>query len=70
MDIALHESYGLGQDFGRRYIDAVGQVDAAAVLAVAKKYIRPEHSVRIMVGQAGTGKQGTENTKQEAVAGK
>lgn len=69
MDMALHESYGLGQDFGRRYIDAVNQVDAAAVLAAAKKYIRPEHSVRVMVGQAGTGKQGAGNGNQEA-AGK
>lgn len=50
MEMALNEIYGLGQDFGNRYVHAIEQVDAKTVQAMARKYIRPEHYVQITVG--------------------
>jgi len=50
MEMALNETYGLGQDFGNRYVQAIEQVDAATVLAIARKYIRPGNYVQITVG--------------------
>jgi zinc protease len=50
LEMALNETYRLGQDFGNRYIDAIGQVDADTVQAVARKYILPEHYVIVAVG--------------------
>ena len=50
MEMALNETYGLGQDFGNRYIHAIEQVDAATVLAMARKYIRPGNYVQITAG--------------------
>jgi len=50
LEMALNETYGLGQDFGSRYIDAIDRVDADTVQAVARKYILPEHFVLVAVG--------------------
>lgn len=50
MEMALNESYGLGQDFGNRYVHAIEQVDAQTVLAIARKYIRKNNYVMVTVG--------------------
>lgn len=50
LEMALNETYGLGQDFGNRYVHAIEQVDAATVLAMARKYIRPGNYVQVTVG--------------------
>ena len=50
MDMALSDTYGLGQDFGNRYIEELEKVDAEAVMAIARKYILPDHYVMISVG--------------------
>ncbi|MEW6594539.1 MAG: pitrilysin family protein [Thermodesulfobacteriota bacterium] len=53
MEMALNEIYGLGDDYGSRYVQAIEQVDAASVLAAARKYIEPERHVMITVGNGG-----------------
>jgi len=50
MDMALSEEYGLGLDFGHKYIHEVIQVTPEDVLRVAQKYILPEHYVMVTVG--------------------
>jgi zinc protease len=50
MEMALNEIYGLGDDYGSRYVQAIEQVSVAQVLAVARKYIQPDHHVMITVG--------------------
>ncbi len=50
LEMALNETYGLGQDFGNRYVHAIEQVDAATVLTMARKYIRPSNYVQVTVG--------------------
>jgi len=50
LEMALNETYGLGQDFGTRYVHAIEQVDAATVQAMARKYIRPGNYVQVTVG--------------------
>jgi len=50
MEMALNEIYGLGQDFGNRYVRALEQVSAADVLAVARKYIQPGNFVQVTAG--------------------
>lgn len=50
MEMALNEIYGLGDDYGRRYVQAIEQVTAGQVLAVARKYIQPDRHVMITVG--------------------
>ena len=52
LEMALNEEYGLGQDFGGRYVEGISQVDAQAVRNAAMKYILPEHYVRVTVGAA------------------
>ncbi len=52
MEMALNETYGLGQDHGSRYIEAIDKVDAAKILEVARKYIQPDHYVMVTVGAA------------------
>lgn len=52
MEMALNETYGLGLDYGATYVAAIEQVDAAAVLAMARKYIQPEHYVMVTVGNS------------------
>ena len=48
--LGLNETYELGQDFGNRYIHAIEEIDAAKVLAVARKYILPDAYVMVAVG--------------------
>lgn len=50
MEMALNETYGLGQDFGNRYVHALEQVDTQTVRAMARKYIRPSNYVQVTVG--------------------
>ncbi|HSH13148.1 MAG TPA: insulinase family protein, partial [Desulfurivibrionaceae bacterium] len=50
LDMALNEIYGLGQDFGDRYVKALTEVTAAQVLEVARKYIQPDHYVMVTAG--------------------
>jgi len=50
MEMALNETYGLGQDFGNRYTRAISEIDAAAVQAAAQKYIMPDNYVMVAVG--------------------
>ena len=50
MEMALNETYGLGQNFGNRYVQALEQVDAKTVLGIARKYIRPGNYVQVTVG--------------------
>lgn len=54
MEIALNETYGLGQDFGNRYIQELGRVDAAKVLEAAQRYIQPDHYVMVTIGAGST----------------
>ena len=55
LELGLNETYGLGQDFGNRYIRAIEEIDAAKVLEVARKYILPDAYVMVAAG-AGTDK--------------
>ncbi len=50
MEMGLNETYELGQDYGNRYINEIEKVDAERVLAVARKYIQPDHYVMVTVG--------------------
>jgi zinc protease len=50
MDLALIETYGLGHDFGNRYIAEISAVDAAEVLEIARKLINPDQYVMVSVG--------------------
>lgn len=50
MEMGLNETYGLGQDYGNRYIGEIEKIDAERVLAVARKYIQPDHYVMVTVG--------------------
>jgi len=53
LEIALNETYKLGQDFGSRYVEAINAVDSQAVLAAARKFILPDHYVMVSVGALG-----------------
>jgi zinc protease len=50
MDLALTETYGLGHDYGNRYIGEISQVDGEEVMRIARKFIMPDHHVMITVG--------------------
>jgi zinc protease len=50
MEMALNETYGLGQNHGHVYIKEITKVDKARIMAVARKYIQPEHYVMVTVG--------------------
>ena len=50
LELALNETYDLGQDFGNRYIQAIKEVDTARVLQTARKYILPGAYVMVAVG--------------------
>jgi zinc protease len=50
MEMALNETYGLGQDFGYRYTKAIENIDTDMVLRVAQKYILPDQYVMVAVG--------------------
>lgn len=51
-DLAFNELFGLGYDYAARYVEAISQVTAGQVLAVAKKYLDPAHAVTAVVGEA------------------
>jgi zinc protease len=59
LELGLNETYGLGQDFGSRYIQAIREIDAAKVREVARKYIHPNAYVMVAVG-AGLADKATE----------
>ncbi len=50
LEMALNETYGLGQDFGSRYARAIDAVDGEAILGVARKYLQKDHYVLVTVG--------------------
>ena len=50
LELGLNETYGLGQNFGNRYIQSIQEIDAAAVQQAAKKYILPEAYIMVAVG--------------------
>ena len=50
MEMGLNETYGLGQDYGNRYIAEIEKVDEQKVLEVARRYIQPDHYVMVTVG--------------------
>jgi zinc protease len=50
LELGLNETYGLGQDFGNRYIEAIREIDAAKVIEIARKYIVPDAYVMVAVG--------------------
>ena len=50
LDMALSETYGLGQDFGSQYAKAIGGVTAEDVMKAAAKYIQPERYVEVKAG--------------------
>jgi zinc protease len=53
LELGLNETYGLGQNFGNKYIQSIEAIDAATVLEAAKKYILPEAHIFIAVGALG-----------------
>ncbi len=50
LELGLNETYGLGQDYGNRYIESIREIDGATVLEVARKYILPHAYVMVAVG--------------------
>ncbi|MFH1217629.1 MAG: pitrilysin family protein [Pseudomonadota bacterium] len=50
MEMGLNETYGLGQDYGNRYISEIEKIDAQKVLEVARKYILPDQYILVTVG--------------------
>lgn len=56
MDMALLESYDLGLDFGTRYINEIENVTPEKIMAVAQKYIQPDHYIMVTVGANSNGK--------------
>lgn len=57
MDMALDETYALGQDYGNEYIHELSLVTADQVMAVARKYILPDHYILVTVGASSPPKQ-------------
>lgn len=50
MTMALDERYGLGHDYGKKYIEAIRGVTAEQVLDVAARYLRMDRSVVTVLG--------------------
>jgi zinc protease len=50
LEMALNETYGLGQNFGSRYSMEVNRIDAEAVLQVARKYLLMDNYILVTVG--------------------
>lgn len=50
MEMGLNETYGLGQDYGNRYVTEIDKIDGQRVLEVARRYIQPDHYVMVTVG--------------------
>lgn len=55
MDLALLDTYGLGLDFGTRYINEIENVTAEKLQKTAQKYIQPDHYVMVTVGADANG---------------
>ncbi len=49
-DLAHNERYGLGYNFGRRYVEAIENVSVKDVLRVAQKYIQLDRYTLVTVG--------------------
>lgn len=49
--LALDERYGLGYDFGARYLEAIQKVSSGQVLEAARKYLNLDRSVTVVLGQ-------------------
>lgn len=50
MTMALDERYGLGYDFGPRYLKAIREITAEQVLDVARRYLLMDRSVTAILG--------------------
>jgi zinc protease len=50
MEMGLNETYGLGQDYGNRYIAELEKIDEQRVLEAARRYIQSDHYVMVTVG--------------------
>ncbi|MFN2365585.1 MAG: M16 family metallopeptidase, partial [Desulfurivibrionaceae bacterium] len=50
MEMGLNKIYGLGLDFGTRYLKELRKVTPQEVLEVARKYIQPDQYVMVLVG--------------------
>ncbi|MFO7606189.1 MAG: pitrilysin family protein [Desulfurivibrionaceae bacterium] len=50
MEMGLNKIYGLGLDFGTRYVEELQKVTPQEVLEVARKYIQPDQYVMVLVG--------------------
>lgn len=48
--LAFDELYGLGYDYGSRYLEAINRVTGEEVLEVARKYLVPERMIIAIVG--------------------
>lgn len=66
LEMALNETYGLGQDFGNRYARMIDAVDSEAILRVAQKYLLMDHYVMVTVGAEGQPPPSVKQTGQEA----
>ncbi|MFP3982213.1 MAG: M16 family metallopeptidase [Desulfurivibrionaceae bacterium] len=51
MEMGLNQIYGLGQDYGHRFIRKLKSLSAEEIRKTARQYIRPEHYVMITVGK-------------------
>ena len=67
LELGLNETYGLGQDYGNRYIEAIKEIDAVEVRRVARKYILPGAYVMVAVG-AGLADQAPEPGENSSLA--
>ncbi len=52
LEMALNEMYGLGQNFGNRYVEEINKIDAAKVREIARKYLQTDHYILVSVGAA------------------
>ena len=50
MEMALNQTYNLGQDFGNRYVHEVSQISPEEIQEAARKYIQPDNYVLVTVG--------------------
>ena len=69
LELGLNETYGLGQDFGNKYIQAIKEIDAAMVLQAARKYILPEAYVLVAVGASIADKTGEPDESNAETSG-
>ncbi|MGM0682483.1 MAG: hypothetical protein ACQES8_09760 [Thermodesulfobacteriota bacterium] len=48
--MALNETYGLGQDYGHRYIRELKKITPEKIREAARHYIKPDHYVMVVIG--------------------